>query len=148
MPNGTDYQFGDPNQSKLRPYRQSTVRPAPEPVRTVMDQSRLLVQASSITCRLHSPLILRLPTISYRPSFAKKPQQSHFLEHSLEYFSACYENYACHTQIYTTFSTFKLHHRTIETISPDRSTATLNRSRTINKIIKQVRTNSPWTGPN
>ncbi len=61
VPNGPDYQFGDPNRSKLRPYRQSTVRPAPEPVRTVMNRSGLVVQASSITCRFYSPLILRLP---------------------------------------------------------------------------------------
>ncbi len=37
VPNGPDYQSGDPNRSKLKLYRQSTVRPAPEPVRTVMD---------------------------------------------------------------------------------------------------------------
>ncbi len=45
------------------------------------------------------------------------------------------------------FLSFKLHHRTIKTISPDRFTATLNRSRTIDKIIKLVQTNSPWTSP-
>ena len=44
-PNGPDYRFGGPNRSKLRSYRWFTVRPTPEPVRTIMDRFGLLVQA-------------------------------------------------------------------------------------------------------
>ncbi len=115
-PDGPDYQFGDLNRSKLTLYRQSTVRPVSEPVGTVMDQSRLLVQASSIICRFYSPLTyppttpqscIGLPSQRYPveiiTSDTLTAQQSHFLE----YFSACYENYACHTQIYITFSTIQ-----------------------------------------
>ncbi len=49
VPNGPDYQFGDPNRFKLRPYRQSIVRSVSESIRTVMDRSGLIVKISFIT---------------------------------------------------------------------------------------------------
>ena len=44
-PNGPNYRFEDPNQSKLKLYRWFTVRPTPKPVRIIIDRFELLVQA-------------------------------------------------------------------------------------------------------
>ncbi len=94
-PDGPDYQSGDPNRSKLRPYRQSTVRPAPEPVRTVMDQSGLLVLASYNLPLLQPPYppttsqsYINLPSHIYLvetiASDTLITQQSHFLDYSAD----------------------------------------------------------------